>query len=213
MKENLEDIRKDYQLDTLDINDVAADPIEQFNQWLQAAIDSEDEPTAMTLATTSPEGIPDARIVLLKGVEDGGFRFYTNYDSTKGKNIAANNNVALVFFWPALQRQVRILGNANKLPATVSEQYYHSRPKGSQISAFVSPQSTEIESRILLEEKAIEVAAEYLDTPIPRPLNWGGYSVQPFQIEFWQGRSSRMHDRIQYQLSGTDTWKVVRLAP
>lgn len=214
MKENLEDIRKDYQLDTLDISEVAIDPVQQFNQWMQAALDSnQEEPTAMTLATTSSEGIPDARIVLLKGVDEDGFRFYTNYDSTKGKNIAANNNVALVFFWPALQRQVRILGKAHKLPTEISEQYYHSRPKGSQISALVSPQSAEIESRIVLEEKAIELAAEYLHKEIPRPTNWGGYVVKPFQIEFWQGRSSRMHDRIQYQLAGIDTWKIVRLAP
>lgn len=219
-KENnssIEDLRIDYKLDTLENSDLSASPIVQFEQWFKQAQEAGQlEPNAMTLATTSKRGIPAARIVLLKGVDEEGFRFYTNYDSDKGQILAENPNVALVFFWGTLQRQVRVLGTVQRLSEEASTAYFQSRPKGSQIGAWASPQSAVIPDRNGLEDKVKELNATYANQEqLPKPPNWGGYVVHPYQIEFWQGRSSRLHDRLRYTLTdlAPKKWKIERLAP
>lgn len=172
-----------------------------------------DEVNAMTLATVGPDGKPDARIVLLKGLEDGAFVFFTNYNSTKGQNIAHNPNVCLVFFWKELERQVRIYGQASKLPPEKSDEYFHSRPESSRIGAWASPQSSVIPDRAILNDNYYRYEQEFAGKPVPRPKHWGGYGVQPYSIEFWQGRSSRMHDRILFTSTKDGQWKRERLAP
>lgn len=206
-------IRQDYQLKTLNEADIAQDPFGQFSIWWDEAIKSEiDEVNAMTLATATPDGIPSARIVLLKAFDENGFEFFTNYESHKGAELAANPHAALVFFWKELQRQVRIQGVVEKVDAAESDRYYNSRPYGSRIGAWSSPQSTPIDSRTILEENVVKFTEQYKED-VPRPDFWGGYKLVPTLFEFWQGRSSRLHDRFQYKLSDGKVWNVMRLAP
>jgi len=211
---DIQNLRQDYRASTLLETDIAASPIKQFEKWFDEALKAEIwEPNAMTLATATMNGMPSARIVLLKGFSDYGFVFYTNYLSRKGKELAKNPRAALIFNWGQLERQVRIEGTVEKLSKEKSEQYFHSRPVGSQLGALVSPQSQEIAGREELENKWQQLENEYQDKEIPKPAFWGGYIVKPQLIEFWQGRSSRLHDRILYKNAGKNNWKTVRLAP
>jgi pyridoxamine 5'-phosphate oxidase len=211
---NLADIRKEYAKASLDVKDVLTDPISQFNQWFQEAIGANVlEPNAMNLATISEQGRPTSRVVLLKGVETGCFLFYTNYQSQKGKELEQDPHCALTFFWPELERQVRIEGIAERVSREQSEQYFKSRPIGSQIGAWASPQSSIIADREILEKRAEEIQNKFKGlSTLPVPQQWGGYQVIPFEIEFWQGRPSRLHDRIVYYFVD-GRWKINRLAP
>jgi pyridoxamine 5'-phosphate oxidase len=210
---NIADIRKDYKLKSLLEGDVAIDPLVQFNQWWDEALASNiDEVNAMTLATVGSDGKPSARIVLLKGIDKNGFHFFTNYESHKAKDMDANNNVALIIFWKELERQIRIEGTVTKLTEAESDAYYFSRPIDSQIGAWSSPQSNIINSRTILEENVAAFKNKFEAEKITRPDFWGGYAVQPTVIEFWQGRSNRLHDRLQYTKLDND-WKLERLAP
>jgi pyridoxamine 5'-phosphate oxidase len=212
-KENIQNLRQDYLAAELAEQDVDRDPIAQFQSWFKDAIGAQlYEPNVMTLATSDRFGRPSARIVLLKGVDKDGFVFFTNYQSSKGQHLLENPQAALVFFWAELQRQVRIEGVVSKVADEVSDAYFHSRPAGSQIGAVASPQSKVISDRSLLENKVTELTAQYAGREIPRPLSWGGYLVEPTKIEFWQGRSSRLHDRIVYELID-GSWIINRLAP
>jgi pyridoxamine 5'-phosphate oxidase len=214
MSSTIADIRKDYKLRSLLEKDVDANAIRQFDKWWQEAIHSEiDEVNAMTLATASADGIPAARIVLLKGYDERGFVFFTNYDSFKGLQLTENPRACLVFFWKELERQVRITGRVEKVSAEESDIYFNSRPEGSRIGAWASPQSQVIESREWLEEREKTLVKDFTGKPLSRPAHWGGYRVKPINIEFWQGRPSRLHDRIQYALQGDNSWKIERLAP
>jgi pyridoxamine 5'-phosphate oxidase len=213
MNEQIAAIRKDYRLKTLNEEDVASTAMQQFSQWWEEAVASLiDEVNAMTLATTSADGIPSARIVLLKSFDDTGFTFFTNYSSAKGKVMEENPKAALVFFWKELERQIRIEGDVEKLDPEVSDAYFNSRPVGSRIGAWASPQSQVIPGRHVLEEN-VEKYVDQFKEGIPRPPHWGGYVVKPVRMEFWQGRSSRLHDRILYTLQQDNTWKIERLAP
>jgi pyridoxamine 5'-phosphate oxidase len=216
---NLADLRREYAREALNRDHVADDPIAQFREWFDAALDAEvDEPNAMTLATAAPDGTPSARVVLLKGVDERGFQFYTNYDSRKGTELDQNPHASLVFWWAPLERQVRIDGTVERLPDDESTAYFHSRPRGSQLGAWASPQSRVVESRDVLEENLEAVTEEYEDETVPRPSHWGGYVVRPLRIEFWQGRPNRLHDRLRYRRpdtehDGSDAWTLERLAP
>jgi len=211
--EFLQNLRQDYKSASLDENEVKDDPIEQFKSWFEHAVTAKIyEPNVMTLATSDKSGKPDARIVLLKGVDENGFRFYTNYLSQKGKELKRNPYACLVFFWPELERQVRIEGSVEKLDKETSEQYFNTRPKESQIGAIASPQSQIIPNRAFLEEKVAEITLKNLDKSISKPAHWGGYLVKPTRIEFWQGRTNRLHDRINYEFS-KNRWIKTRLAP
>lgn len=206
-------IRKDYQLKQLDEKDIVNNPFSQFTTWWQEAIHSEiDEVNAMTLATATPDGIPSARIVLLKEFDEKGFEFFTNYESAKGKELALNPHAAIVFFWKELQRQVRIDGIIEKVSPIESHQYFNSRPYGSRIGAWSSPQSQPIESREILEKNVSKYTVEF-PQEVPRPEHWGGYRLIPNRFEFWQGRSSRLHDRFLYILNDDQQWQISRLAP
>ena len=211
---NLADKRENYQKDSLGLRDLSEDPIIQFERWYQDAEKEQiKEPNAMTLATVSKEGQPSARIVLLKGFSHKGFIFYTNYTSRKAQEIIAHPQVSLVFWWKELERQVRIDGVAYKTDEDISKGYFQSRPRGSQISAWASPQSQEIKEDYL-EEKRKQVEEQFKDAEkIPLPHFWGGFIVKPSKIEFWQGRESRYHDRYRYSLSDDEKWQIVRLAP
>jgi pyridoxamine 5'-phosphate oxidase len=213
--QNLADLRKTYAQRTLSEADVLPDALHQFRVWLDEALAAQlDEPTALTLSTVSATGQPSSRVVLLKGLpEEAGFLFYTNYDSRKGQELAAQPLAAINFFWPGLERQVRIEGRIEKAPETMSTEYFQSRPRSSQLGAWASPQSQVIASREELEARETHVAEEFgAQDPLPRPENWGGYILRPHRLEFWQGRPSRLHDRIVYELEGT-SWKRSRLAP
>jgi len=212
--ESIAALREDYQKNTLELSDINRNPIEQFNNWFQEALKSKElEPNAMTLATVDAAGFPNARIVLLKGIEDGQFIFYTNYESKKGQEIEANPKVALVFNWLSMQRQIRIQGTVEKLSPEKSTAYFQSRPKGSQIGAWTSPQSQVIEGRIALENKKVALEKQYeSEANLPRPEHWGGFKIKPVMIEFWQGRTSRLHDRITFTKVKNE-WKIERLAP
>jgi pyridoxamine 5'-phosphate oxidase len=208
------DIRKEYKLQTLSEKDILQDPFGQFNKWWQEALNAHiDEVNAMTLATASADGMPDARIVLLKGFDERGFAFYTNYNSTKGRQLLENPRAALVFFWKELERQVRVCGLVSLAPVKMSDDYFNSRPEGSRIGAWASPQSETIESREWLEENERKIRDERTGKSITRPAHWGGYLVKPVRMEFWQGRPSRLHDRLLYSLQNTGAWKIERLAP
>lgn len=214
MNKNIADIRKDYQLQSLLETDVAADPFTQFDHWWNDAVKSElNEINAMTLATASLTGIPAARIVLLKAVTDAGFMFFTNYNSQKGKELEENPHACLVFFWKELERQVRITGSVARVSSQESDDYFYSRPAGSRVGAWASPQSSVIESRETIEKNILQYEEQFSGIEIARPPHWGGYIVIPTVIEFWQGRPSRLHDRIQYSKLPDGSWKVERLAP
>ncbi len=211
---SIADIRRDYSLKTLNEDEVADSPFLQFADWWQQAIESEiDEVNAMTLATASLEAVPSARIVLLKGYDEKGFVFYTNYESAKGRELTENPKASLLFFWKELERQIRITGIVEKVSVAESDDYFLSRPTGSQIGAWASPQSHVIENRSWLEKNVKRLEEKFSTEAVTRPPHWGGYRVKPVIIEFWQGRSSRLHDRLQYSLQENGTWKIERLAP
>jgi pyridoxamine 5'-phosphate oxidase len=213
-QEELRNLRQDYSAASLSETTININPIKQFDIWFNEAIEAKlHEPNAMTLATATHDGRPSARIVLLKGYDAAGFVFYTNYLSRKGKEITKNPLGAITFFWSELERQVRIEGNIEKLTKEQSDRYFHSRPKMSQFGAVISPQSQEIPNREILETKLSQLEEEYADKDIPKPSFWGGYILKPRMIEFWQGRSSRLHDRILYKKIDNNNWKKVRLAP
>jgi len=213
-KKKVADLREDYRAKSLDITDIVSNPINQFDLWFKEALNAElKEPNAMTLATADKSGSPSARIVLLKGYDEKGFVFYTNYNSRKGKELKENPNAALVFCWLDLERQIRIHGRVEIMSAIESEAYFQSRPRKSQIGAYASPQSTVITNRNILEKNVVQLEEKYKGVDqLPKPAHWGGYRVIPHSIEFWQGRSSRLHDRIRYTKE-KESWKIERLAP
>ncbi|WP_276503769.1 pyridoxamine 5'-phosphate oxidase [Terrimonas pollutisoli] len=214
MQQDIAGIRKTYSQKTLTEDSIDSNPIRQFDTWWQEAIDADiDEINAMTLATASVDGVPSARIVLLKGYSENGFIFFTNYDSYKGKQLLENPKACLVFFWKELERQIRITGLVEKVDENESDEYFHSRPVASQLGASISPQSAVIENREWLEKRYDEFEKKTGNNIIERPANWGGYLVKPVIIEFWQGRPSRLHDRIEYSLQENGEWKTARLAP
>ena len=210
--DSIAQLRKNYTFGQLSETDVPANPLPLFKLWFDQAVRAESpEPNSMTLATANKAGNPSARIVLLKGADENGFSFFTNYESQKGKDLAVRPQAALLFHWHELERQVRIQGLVERVSAVESDEYFHSRPSASRIGAWASPQSSVIPNREFLEEAEKELKAEFGDAP-PRPEHWGGYRLRPTEIEFWQGRPSRLHDRIHYKLNGS-TWQVNRLAP
>ncbi|MGE6394883.1 pyridoxamine 5'-phosphate oxidase [Chryseobacterium scophthalmum] len=212
--ENLHDKRKIYEKSQLIETEIKENPIEQFRDWFLDASEnpSVSEANAMAVSTLEEDGCPRTRMVLLKEYTYEGFIFYTNYDSRKGKAIEKTHKACLHFFWPGLERQIIIKANLEKIATNLSDGYFHSRPKGSQLGAAVSPQSQEIPNRMFLEEKLKVLEQEYENKEVPRPENWGGYIAKPYEIEFWQGRPNRLHDRIIYTLENLD-WKISRLAP
>ena len=214
MQSDIAGLRKSYSQKSLSESDVEIDPIGQFDKWWQEAVASTiDEVNAMTLATASADGIPSARVVLMKGFSENGFVFFSNYDSYKGKQLMENPKACLVFYWKELERQVRITGMVQRISEKESDEYFHSRPFASQLGASVSPQSTVIENREWLETQYSDLEKKVSNGVVQRPEHWGGYIVKPVIIEFWQGRPSRLHDRIEYSLQENGEWKPVRLAP
>ena len=214
MDSSIADLRQNYTRAGLSEAEIDSDPIEQFRTWFQQALNADlIEPNAMTLATATSEGKPTARIVLLKGVSDRGFVFYTNYESQKGRQLIANPYAALVFLWDKLERQVRIEGEVEKLSAEESAEYFHSRPKASQLGAIASNQSRVIPNREILEQRLSELQEKYANETVPLPEHWGGFRVVPNRMEFWQGRPSRLHDRLVYDLQTDGSWQVNRLSP
>ncbi|MEA5571393.1 pyridoxamine 5'-phosphate oxidase [Calothrix sp. UHCC 0171] len=216
MDKAIADLRKDYTLKGLLETDIDPNPFVQFQQWFAQARAAElPEPNAMTLATTTPEGKPSARIVLLKDFDSRGFVFYTNYNSRKGQELTSNPQANLVFWWAELERQVRIYGKIEKVSAQESDEYFYSRPLNSRLGAWTSNQSEVIASRDVLEKHFAELQNKYPDGDIPRPQHWGGFRVIPNEIEFWQGRPSRLHDRLRYTLveNNHNSWQIERLSP
>ena len=213
-KESLESLRNEYLSEPFSEKDVKKNPIEQFDLWFDEAVKANvHEPNAMTLATATHDGKPSARVVLLKGFNKDGFIFYTNYNSEKGKAIQQNPNICLSFFWTSIERQVIIKGIAEKTIEALSDNYFASRPDGSKLGAIVSPQSEVIPNREFLETNLKKLEQEFENNEIERPKHWGGFLVRPVEVEFWQGRANRLHDRIRYQLQSDFSWKVDRLAP
>ena len=214
-KEDLGQLRKSYDKSSLDLSDVGDDPIGFFKKWFDEASNHSEieEANAMSLATLGIDDFPKSRVVLLKALTDKGFVFYTNYQSEKGLAIAHHPKVGLSFFWPPLERQVIIKGLIQKTPSDLSDEYFNSRPKGSQLGAIVSDQSNVISDRTILEAKLNALEIQYKNEEIPRPDNWGGYLVIPKSVEFWQGRPNRLHDRIRCHLRQTGLWDLERLAP
>lgn len=213
MGTDISSIRKEYKLHSLNEKDVNANPINQLKLWLDEAVEARiPEPTAMALATSTPTGRPSIRMVLLKEIDDKGLVFFTNYESYKARQLEGNPFAAVLFFWPDLERQVRIEGVVEKVSIEESDKYFAERPEGSKIGAWASEQSSVIPSRLYLELKTAEYYNNYKNREIPRPDNWGGYRIIPSMFEFWQGRESRLHDRIRYQLNNKN-WLIERLAP
>ena len=210
----LSHLRKEYTFAGLTESDLEPSPIEQFKKWFIQSVDANlPEPTAMTLATATKTGKPSARIVLLKKFDEQGFVFFSNYNSRKGRDLSDNPFAALVFHWISLERQVRIIGPVAKVSRAESGEYFRMRPIGSQLAAWASKQSEVISSRKALEKRVDELIIEYQKEEVPLPPNWGGYRVAPTEIEFWQGRPSRLHDRLRYSLKKNKTWKIERLSP
>jgi len=209
----ISEIRKEYRHSTLNLNSIDANPFNQFRFWLNDALRSRvNEPTAMTLATATPDGRPSARIVLLKDFDNNGFTFFTNYKSKKGLQLEVNPYAALIFFWPEIERQVRVEGKVTKLPQYLSDEYFNTRPEGSKIGAWASPQSQRIPDRKYLEALQNDYIQLFKNRKTERPENWGGFKLIPDLFEFWQGRENRLHDRFEYVLNG-NLWEIYRLAP
>lgn len=207
-------LRREYTDAGLNEQDLDTNPFNQFERWFQEAIDAKiDLPDAMTLATATKDGIPSARIVLLRGHDERGFVFYTDYESQKGEELAENPNAALVFYWRELDRQVRITGGVSKVSRENSNNYFQTRPVDSRLAALASKQSEVIPNRAVLEERFKELAAQYQDEDIPLPSDWGGYRLSPDMIEFWSGRPSRLHDRLRYTRQSDDNWRIERISP
>ena len=207
-------LRREYTDAGLNEQNLGVNPFNQFDQWFQEAIDAKiDLPDAMTLATATKDGIPSARIVLLRGHDERGFVFYTDYESQKGKELAENPKAALVFYWRELDRQVRITGQVSKVSRENSNSYFQSRPVGSRLAALASRQSEVIPDRQVLEEQFKQLAEQYKDEDIPLPSNWGGYRLDPNMIEFWSGRPSRLHDRLRYTRQPDNNWRIERISP
>lgn len=214
MEKTIADLRKDYTLEGLSETEIDLNPFIQFKKWFDQALAAQlPEPNAMTIATAMPDGKPSARMVLLKDFDERGFVFFTNYNSRKGQELAENPQAALVFWWAELERQVRISGHVEKVSENESDNYFHSRPPNSRLGAWVSNQSEVIESREVLEQRMQEFQSKYENQEIPRPTHWGGLRVIPAEIEFWQGRSSRLHDRLLYTRLDDGSWKIERLSP
>lgn len=208
------DMRRDYKLASLERTDLADDPLQQFAHWFKDATQADvQDPTAMILATAGRDGRPAARTVLLKGFDAEGFVFFTNYQSRKGRHLAENPHASLLFSWTSLERQIEIRGTVTRVTAAETEEYFYTRPIGSQVGAWASAQSTILESRTSLENKAKELMGKYRGQTVPVPPFWGGFRVRPETIEFWQGRPSRLHDRFRYSLEADGTWRINRLSP
>jgi pyridoxamine 5'-phosphate oxidase len=210
---DLNEIRKEYTYSQLEIDNLDIDPIVQFRYWLNDALKANvSEPTAMALSTVGNDGIPSSRMVLLKNLDHDGFTFFSNYESRKGIQIAQNPNASLLFFWPQIERQVRIQGRVSKTPRQISDEYFMSRPEGSKIGAWASPQSQVVPSREYLDNLQKDYFHLFKSKALERPENWGGYKLFPHTIEFWQGRENRLHDRLEYKMNG-NIWEIHRLAP
>lgn len=211
---SLSDLRREYSLAGLKESDLDPSPFRQFDKWFQQALAAElPEPNAMTLATSTLDGKPSARVVLLKGFDTSGFVFFTNYESQKGRELSENPHAALVFYWIELERQVRLSGRVSRVSVEESEEYFRSRPAGSQLGAWVSRQSQVVSGRKSLEDKLEELTQQYQTKPVPLPPYWGGYRLAPEMIEFWQGRPNRLHDRLRYTLQPGNSWLIERLSP
>lgn len=214
MDTSVADLRKEYTFQGLSETQVHSNPFAQFKTWFDQAIAAQlPEPNAMTIATATPDGKPSARMVLLKDYDERGFVFYTNYDSQKGQQLVANPWGAIVFWWAQLERQVRIEGRVEKISADESDAYFYSRPKGSQLGAWVSHQSQVVDCREVLERRLEQLNEEYENKDVPRPPHWGGFRVIPQEIEFWQGRPNRLHDRLLYRFLDDGSWTIQRLSP